>query len=107
MAALLIDPGDAQAHAAIGGLFLDDGRDAEAVVALTRALELAPERHETRYALARALTRLGRTDDAARQFALFEAARRAALERRRRDIASEVEREEAVRGDRPAGSGAR
>ena len=107
MAALLIAPGDAQAHAAIGGLFLDDGRDAEAVVALTRAIDLAPARHETRYALARALTRLGRTDDAARQFALFEAARREALERRRRDIASEVEREETLRGDHPAGSGAR
>ena len=107
MAALLIDPRDAQAHAAIGGLFLDSGRGAEAVVALTRALELAPGRHETRYALARALTQLGRATEAARQLALFEEARRDALERRRRAIASEVEREEAARSGRPSGDAAR
>jgi tetratricopeptide (TPR) repeat protein len=107
IAALLIDARDAQAHAAIGALFIDAGRDGEAVGALTRALELAPARHEPRYALARALTRLGRSDEAAQQLALFEQARRAALERRRRDIADEVEREEAARASRPPEGGRR
>ena len=55
MAALLIDPRDAQAHAAIGQLYLDAGRDAEAVTAFNRALELMPDGYETRYALATAL----------------------------------------------------
>jgi tetratricopeptide (TPR) repeat protein len=97
VAALLIDPRDAQAHAAIGQLFMDSGRDDEAVAAFVRALQLTPDRYEIRYALATALTRLGRTDDATRHFAAFERARRDTLERRRRDIAQEVERQEAIR----------
>ena len=97
MAALLIDGRDAQAHAAIGQLYLDAGRDAEAVAAFNRALELMPDRYEIRYALATAHTRLGNTAEAARQLELFERARREALEQRRRDIANEVEQEEALR----------
>ncbi len=94
MAALLIDPRDAQAHAAIGQLYIDTGRDEEAVTAFTRALELAPDRYETRYALATAFTRLGNTADAARQFEIFERVRREKLEERRRGIAREAEQQE-------------
>ncbi len=97
MAALLIDRRDAGAHSAIGQLYLDSGRDAEAVAAFNRALELMPGYYETRYALATAHTRLGHTAEAARQLDLFERARREALEQSRRDFASEAEREEAVR----------
>jgi Flp pilus assembly protein TadD len=97
MAALLIDAGDGQAHAAIGHLYLDAGRDMDAVTAFTRALELMPEGYETRYALATALMRLGDTAEAARQLDMFERMRRAMLEKRRRDIATDVEKEEAVR----------
>jgi tetratricopeptide (TPR) repeat protein len=106
MAALLIDPRDAQAHAAIGQLYLDTGRDEEAVTAFTRALELTPDRYETGYALATALTRLGKSAEAARQFEIFERVRREKLEERRRDIASEVEQEEVRRrGARDQGGG--
>jgi tetratricopeptide (TPR) repeat protein len=97
MAALLIDRRDAGAHSAIGQLYLDSGRDREAVAAFNRALELMPGYYETRYALATAHTRLGHTAEAARQLDLFERARREALEQSRRDLASEAEREEAVR----------
>jgi tetratricopeptide (TPR) repeat protein len=97
MAALLIDRRDAGAHSAIGQLYLDSGRDAEAVTAFSRALELMPGYYQTRYALATAHTRLGHTAEAARQLDLFERARREALEQSRRDFASEAEREEAVR----------
>jgi tetratricopeptide (TPR) repeat protein len=97
MAALLIDPRDAQVHGAIGQLYIDAGRDADAVAAFTRALELMPGGYETRYALATALTRLGRTAEAAREFEAFERVRQEKLDERRRDIAREVEREEAIR----------
>jgi tetratricopeptide (TPR) repeat protein len=97
MAALLIDPRDAHAHAAIGQLDLDTGRDAHAVTALRRALEVMPDRFETRYALAAALRRLGKTAEAAQQLEIFEHARQAQLQRRRREIARDVEQEEAVR----------
>ena len=97
MAALLIDRRDAGAHSAIGQLYLDSGRDAEAVVAFDRALELMPGYYETRYALATTHTRLGHTAEAARQLDLFERARLEALEQSRRDFASEAEREERSR----------
>lgn len=97
MAALLIDRRDAGAHSAIGQLYLDAGRDREAVAAFDRALVLMPSYYETRYALATAHARLGHTAEAARQLDMFERARREALEQSRRDFASEAEREEAVR----------
>ena len=101
-AALLIDRNDASAHAAIGQLHLDSGRLAQAVEALTRALQIAPERHETRYALGTALMRLGRMDDARREFAAFERAREDALQRRRRGIDNEVEIQNRRREEGPA-----
>ena len=97
MAALLIDRRDAGAHSAIGQLYLDSGRDREAVAAFNRALELMPGYYETRYALATAHARLGHSAEAARQLDMFERARREALEQSRRDFSSEAEREEAVR----------
>ena len=107
LAALLIDRRDAQVHAAIGQVYLDSGRNAEAVAAFNRALEMMPDRYEIRYALATALTRLGNTAEAARQLDLFDRLRREALERRRRDLANEVEREDALRRGVAAQSGAR
>jgi tetratricopeptide (TPR) repeat protein len=75
VAALLIDPGDPSTLAAIGQLHLSADRDADAVVSFRRALELRPDRFETRYGLATALTRLGRGEEAAQELALFERAR--------------------------------
>jgi tetratricopeptide (TPR) repeat protein len=107
MAALLIDRRDAHAHAAIGQLYLDAARDAEAVAAFDRALELMPDRYETRYALATAHARLGNTAEAARQLEIFDRFRREALEQRRRGIAADVEQQEAIRRGVPAQDGGR
>ena len=96
VAALLIDPHDPQAYAAIGQLRLDAGADQDAVVAFTRALVLTPDRYEPRWGLATALTRLGKSDEAARQLELFERARREADERRRRAVATESEQQESI-----------
>jgi tetratricopeptide (TPR) repeat protein len=97
MAALLIDPRQAQVHVSIGQLYLDTGRATDAVTAFTRALELSPRAYEIRYSLATAYTRLGKPVDAARELEVFDRMRREALEKRRRDIADEVEREERSR----------
>jgi tetratricopeptide (TPR) repeat protein len=104
VAALLIDPGDAHAHATIGQLFLDAERHGDAVRAFTRTLELKPDAFEARYGLGTALARLGNAGEAARQLELFERERREAQERRRRDIADGVEQQEALRLG-PAGQG--
>ena len=104
MAALLIDSGDAHAHATIGQLFLDAERHGDAVRAFTRTLELKPDAFEARYGLATALARLGKAEEAARQLELFERERRKAQEQRRRDIADGVEQNDALRLG-PAGQG--
>ena len=97
VAALLVDPLDAQTFAAIGQLSVDTGRYADAAAAFTRALELKPDAFELRYALATALTRAGNTAEASRQFDMYEQQRREALDRRRRDIADDVDRQERTR----------
>jgi tetratricopeptide (TPR) repeat protein len=97
-AAVLIDPLDAQTHSAVGQLCLDAGRNADAAAAFRRSLELMPSAFEARYALANALSRAGDTAEAARQYETYEKERRDALERRRRDISNETEREERNRG---------
>jgi tetratricopeptide (TPR) repeat protein len=109
MAVVLIDRRDAQTHASIGQLYLDTGRNTDAVAAFGRALELRPAGYEVRYALATAHTRLGNTAEAARQLEIYDRLRREALEKRRRDIANEVEQEERRRGKRnsPPGKGGR
>ena len=94
VAALLIDPLDPDAHAAIGQLFLNMGRSGDAVAALRRAVELSPGHTEARYALAVALTRVGSTTEAAREFARVEAEQREALAERRRKMSLDVSKEE-------------
>jgi tetratricopeptide (TPR) repeat protein len=86
VAALLIDPRDAEALAAIGQLFLDMDRPSDAIPALTRALEVRPDRFATRYLLALALLGAGRTEEAAREFDRFERLNGQALERRRLEV---------------------
>lgn len=97
VAGLLVNPANGSLHAAVGQLRLDDNQPAEAISAFTRALELSPERYEVRYALAIALKRLGRNEEAAAQLELFERTRQQMLERRRHDIQSDVDREESIR----------
>ena len=96
-AAVAIDPRDAEAHAAIGRIRLDAGLHAEAILALRRALDLNPALYEARYALALALKRMGRADEAARELALFERARLEVTEERRRTMAAAAEHEKAQR----------
>jgi tetratricopeptide (TPR) repeat protein len=95
-AALLINPEDTEAHAGIGQIHLNAGRDAEAVDALLRATEVAPANHDARYALASALVRLGRTEDAAAHFVRVEQAQRQQLAERRRVLTQDVLKEEAA-----------
>jgi len=96
VAALLIDPLDAESHDGIGRIHLNAGRYDEAVTALRRAVDLSKGHAGTRYALATALTRLGNTQEAARELELFEQTQRETLANRRRTMALDVLREEAA-----------
>ena len=96
IAALLIDSGDAEAYTGIGQIHLNAGRDADAEDALRRATEIAPASHDARYALANALVRLGRTQEAAEHFARVEQAQRQMLADRRRGMSHDVLKEEAA-----------
>jgi hypothetical protein len=55
------------------------------------------DRHETHYALAVALSRAGRREEAAREFELFERFNQRALEERRRIMAGQAGLDEAKR----------
>jgi tetratricopeptide (TPR) repeat protein len=96
IAALLIDPQDADAHAGVGQIHLNAGRYGQAVTALRRAVELSADHAETRYALATALMRLGNTQEASREFERFEQSRSQMLVNRRRGLALDVLKEEAA-----------
>jgi tetratricopeptide (TPR) repeat protein len=95
VAALLIDPRDAGAYTGIGQVHVNAGRYDEAVPPLRRALELSPDYPEARYALATALMRLGKTEEATRELERVEQAQRQMLEERRRTMARDVLEEEA------------
>jgi tetratricopeptide (TPR) repeat protein len=96
VAALLIDPRDAGAHASIGQIHLNAGRYNEAVDALRRAVELSADYTEARYTLATALMRSGNTQDAAREFERVEQAQRQMLADQRRNMSLDVLKEEAA-----------
>jgi Flp pilus assembly protein TadD len=96
VAVLLIDPLDAAAHAGIGQIHLQKGRNADAVDALQRATALAPADSDMRYALASALERLGRTEEAAPHFARVAQAQRQALADRRRELSGASLKQEAA-----------
>ena len=96
MAAVLIDSRDAEAHAGIGQVYLDSGAYAAAIEALRRAVDLAPDHTEARYALATALMRAGRAQDAEQEFGRVQDAQRTALAERRRDMSLAVLKEEAA-----------
>jgi Flp pilus assembly protein TadD len=97
MAALRIDPRDPDAHLGVGQIHLNAGRNAEAVDALRRATELKPDSTDAAYALATALTRLGRPGEAAPYFERVEQAQRQRLADRRRQLLLDIQREEAAR----------
>jgi tetratricopeptide (TPR) repeat protein len=101
VAALLIDPRDAGAYTGIGQVHVNAGRYDEAVPPLRRALELSPDYPDARYALATALMRLGKTEEATRELERVERAQRQMLEERRRTMAREVLEEEAKTKPKP------
>jgi tetratricopeptide (TPR) repeat protein len=96
VAALLIDPLDGGAHLGVGRLHLNAGRHEDAVVALRRAVQQLPAHTEARYALATALARLGNTSEAAQEFDRVEQAQRREIEERRRALALDTMKEEAM-----------
>jgi tetratricopeptide (TPR) repeat protein len=68
--AVKLYPGFADAHFGLGRSLLDSGKAAEAVAPLETAEKLSPENPTVHFSLATAYQRLGRKEDAARQFAL-------------------------------------
>jgi tetratricopeptide (TPR) repeat protein len=63
-------PSFAEAHFGLGRSLLDSGKASEAVPPLETGAKLAPDNPTIHFALATAYQRLGRKDDAAREFAL-------------------------------------
>lgn len=95
-AALRIDPRDADAHLGVGQIYLNAGRNPEAVDALRRATELKADSIDAAYALATALTRLGRGREAAPYFEQVERVQRQRQADRRRTLSLDALREEAA-----------
>jgi tetratricopeptide (TPR) repeat protein len=87
--ALLASPQDAEVLAAIGQLFLDADRAEDAIAPLRGALAVKADRFQTHYALAVALSRTGRTDEAKQEFERFERLSRQAIDERRRTVAGQ------------------
>jgi len=94
VAVLLIDPRDAGAYAGIGRIHLNAGRYDDALPALRRAIELSPDYAEARYALATTLMRMGKTEEAEREFQRVQQSQRRELDDRRRKMFLEVQEEE-------------
>jgi Flp pilus assembly protein TadD len=97
-----ISPNDPNLHEELAAAYAADGRTDDAFCELIAAvlidpLELKPAAFQIRYALATALIRAANASEGARQMELFERARRAADEQRRRDISDEVEHAERPR----------
>jgi len=83
--------GAAQVHAAAG-------RDEAALGLLRRVVMLDPEHREARYALGRALMRLGRTDEARRELQAFEELQQKAMQdERRRFQENQIKIDEALK----------
>jgi len=80
-AALKQEPQSAEALTLAGSILFKQGQTAEAVRALEQALARQPENSETRYLLARGYQKLGRKQDAAREFAEVERLKAQARER--------------------------
>lgn len=93
-AALLIDPRDVDAMVASAQLLLDDEHAADAVNVLRRAIDVNPDRVDAHYALAVALSRAGRPDEAARQFERVDRLGREELDERRRTVTGKAGPEE-------------
>jgi len=70
--ALKLTPQSAQAHYLLGQIALQDGQLKEAEEELLRSLTFDPDRSKTHFALSRVYRRMERTDQAAKEFELYE-----------------------------------
>jgi tetratricopeptide (TPR) repeat protein len=86
LAAAMIDPTSARTFGMLGQVEAAAGRDEEAVPMLRRAVTLDAGLLEARYALSRALLRLGRTEEAQHELRAFEAAQAKAMDEQRRQF---------------------
>jgi protein O-GlcNAc transferase len=86
LAAALIDPANAKTFGMLGQIDAAAGRDEQAAVMLRRAVTLDGGLLEARYALSRALLRLGRTEEAQQELRAFEAAQAKAMDEQRRQF---------------------
>jgi Flp pilus assembly protein TadD len=103
-AAALLDRASAMPLVMIGQLHAAAGRDAEALPVLQRAISLAPDDAEARYALGRALLRLGRADEAQRELDVFRELQGKAMAEQRRQFEENFRKiEETLKATDPAG----
>jgi tetratricopeptide (TPR) repeat protein len=86
LVAALIDPSSAKPFAMLGQVEAAAGRDEEAIVMLRRAVTLDAGLLEARYALSRALLRLGRAEEAQQELRAYEAAQTRAIDEQRRQF---------------------
>jgi Flp pilus assembly protein TadD len=89
---------DALTAAVMGRIHLNAGRLAMAETILRRAVAMAPDSAEARYALARTLLRAGQDEDGQRQLAEFQRLQKTALEQQRQKQEDDLrERNERLR----------
>jgi tetratricopeptide (TPR) repeat protein len=86
LAAAMIDPTYARTFGMLGQVEAAASRDEEAVAILRRAVALDSGLLEARYALSRALLRLGRTEEAQQELRAYEAAQAKAMDEQRRQF---------------------
>lgn len=70
--AIKLTPQSSEARYLLGQLALQDGRLQEALDELTQSIHSDPDRSKPHFALSGVYRRLGRTDDAAKEFALYQ-----------------------------------
>jgi tetratricopeptide (TPR) repeat protein len=101
--ASLLDPANVKALATAAQIHAAAGRDDSAVTLLRRAVALNPSHLEARYALSRALMRLGLIDEARSELQVFEQLQQKALQdERRRFEENQIRIDETLkRGERP------
>jgi tetratricopeptide (TPR) repeat protein len=86
LAAALLDPTSAKTFGMLGQVEAAAGRDEAALVMLRRAVALDAGLLDARYALSRALLRLGRAEEARQELQAFEQAQAKAMDEQRRQF---------------------
>jgi len=84
LAALVVDPADAQALTALSSIDLQRQQYDDAVAVASRAVNLNADNKEAQYTLATALVRLGRTEEGAAPLRAFQRLQEAEMARDRR-----------------------